>query len=119
MLIHGKERHFKLTIGASAAIAKLCPDGDLSRIEEKLNGTYTETIDFIAKMMVEMSRGYECAKAFEVPTYNPDPLTVEAVYAMTPPDLAEAQREMLAAFGADISPTVEIEESKKNKAAQE
>ena len=31
MLIHGKERRFMLTVGASMDIADLCPHGDITK----------------------------------------------------------------------------------------
>ena len=36
MKIGNKEYGFRLTVGASVQIAKLCPNGDLSRISEAI-----------------------------------------------------------------------------------
>ena len=40
MKIGNKEYGFRLTVGASLQIAKLCPNGDLSRISEAIGTQY-------------------------------------------------------------------------------
>ena len=57
MEIFGEEYGFKLTIGASAAIAELCPDGDLARIEEVLDEKrVAKVINFTASFIEAMAK---------------------------------------------------------------
>ena len=44
MIINGKDRKFLLTIGASAEISDLCPQGDLARLGEVFNQSYAKQI---------------------------------------------------------------------------
>ena len=116
MIVHGRERKFLLTIGASAAIADLCPDGELSRLDEVLDGSFSKSVRTTAKLIAAMSMGYEQAKAFEEPGYEPCPMTEAEILALTALQLKELQAEALAAFKADTEKTVETEPSKKEKA---
>ena len=116
MLIHGKERGFALTVGASAEIADLCPDGDLKRLGEVLDGKYGEMLRSTAKIIVAMSRGYEDGKAFEDPGYKPDPLTDREVLSLTTEDFRRLQSEAMDAFQAGHKTTVETEPEKKTAA---
>ena len=59
MIINGKERKFFLTVGASCAIAELCPDGDIAKIGELFRGRYSKNMTSVAKFIAAMNRGYE------------------------------------------------------------
>ena len=65
MVINGKEYGFKLTVGASIQIAKLCPNGDLSRIAEAVGGEYGQQAEAMAKFVEALSNGYAAAEEFE------------------------------------------------------
>lgn len=112
MIIHGKERKFLLTVGASAEIAELCPDGDLSRIGEALGVSFAKNLRFIARMIAAMSRGYEENRKYMEPGYEPDPLTVNEVLSLQMSEIKELQDEAFAAFKADTAPSVEVEQPK-------
>lgn len=115
MTVHGKERNFKLTVGASEAIAEMCPDGDLARIGEILDGPYTAVAKVAMSVIAELNRGYEEAKGYEEPGYTPDPITIAELSTLEFRELVAMQREALAAFRRDSTPTVEIEPDKDAK----
>lgn len=117
MKLFDKEYGFKLTVGASAELAKACPEGDMNRLDEVLDGAYSGTIDGASKFLLALSRGYEQARAFEEIGYKPQPLTEELIAAMDFDQFAEALREAGAAFRRDGAPTVEAESAKKNGGA--
>lgn len=114
MIVHGKERNFLLTVGASSEIADLCPGGDLSRIGEVLEGSYNKTLRTVAKMIAAMSRGYENNRKYEEPGYEPDPLTVDEIMSLPTKVLGELEAEALAKFSEDSGTSVEVEEPKKD-----
>lgn len=116
MKIHGKERKFMLTVGASAEIADLCPDGDLAKLPKLLEGRYSAITKATAKIIAALNKGYEDARAFEAEGYEADPLTVAEIMTLSPAELKELQDEALAAFVADKQPTVEVKPAKKGKA---
>ena len=120
MIIHGKERGFALTIGATIEIAEFCPNGDISRIGDAITrGGYARQMSNICKLIVALNRGYEERKAFEENGYVPDPLTEQEVRSLTTADLTALQGEAMAAFSRDAETTVETKPPKKETAPPE
>ena len=113
MKIFGEDYGFMLTIGASAAIAKLCPDGDISRMSEVIGGNYADAVNFSAKFIVAMANGYDEKKRFDGEEVSHKPLTIDMVMALPGSIFTEVQAAALAAFGEDIKPSVETKPSKK------
>ena len=113
MQVHGREVGFRFTVGASAKISDLCPDGDISRLGEVLEGQYGRVARDSAAIIAALSEGYEQARAFEIPGYEPQPLTVEEVLTLRMDEFAQLQQAALAAWSEDSKPTVEVEPEKK------
>lgn len=113
MKIFGEDYGFMLTIGASAEIAKLCPDGDISRMSEVIGGNYADAVNFSARFIVAMANGYDDKKRFDGEEVTHRPLTVEMIMALPGNLFAEIQTVALAAFGEDVKPSVETKPSKK------
>lgn len=114
MLIHGKERKFKLTVGASARVSEFCPDGDITRIADALKGSYATTMHNIAEIIAALSEGYENARAYEEEGYTPCPLTTPEILTLSMAELSALQNEALSAFSADAQTSVDLAPSKKN-----
>lgn len=113
MKIFGEDYGFMLTVGASAQIADLCPDGDLNRMGELLSGRMSKTIDFTASFIAAMAKGYDDAKRYEGEEITHKPLTADMVKSLPSEVFAEVQKTALAAFRGDTKTTVEVEPSKK------
>ena len=113
MQIYGREVGFRFTVGASAKISDLCPDGDITRLGEVLGGQYGQITRDTVAIMAALSEGYEQARSFEVPGHEPNPLTVDELFSLRPSELNALQREALAAWAEDRKPTVEVEPEKK------
>ena len=113
MQIYGREVGFRFTVGASAKISDLCPDGDISRLGEVLEGQYGKVARDSAAIVAALSEGYEQAQAYEVPGYRPRPLTVDEVMTLRVGEFAALQQAALAAWTEDSRPTVEVEPEKK------
>lgn len=121
MQVHGREVGFRFTVGASAKISDLCPDGDISRLGEVLEGGYGKVVRDTAAIIVAMSEGYAAALAFE--TFGradiggdwkpPRPLTVDEVLSLRNGEFVKLQQAALAAWMEDSKPTVEVEPEKK------
>lgn len=121
MQVHGREVGFRFTVGASAKISDLCPDGDISRLGEVLEGSYGKVVRDTAAIIVAMSEGYAAALAFE--TFGrayiggdwrpPRPLTVDEVLSLRESEFIQLQQAALAAWSEDSKPTVEVEPEKK------
>lgn len=113
MQVHGREVGFRFTVGASAKISDLCPDGDISRLGEVLEGQYGKVARDSAEIVAALSEGYEQAQAYEEPGYKPTPLTVDEVMTLRVDEFARLQQAALAAWMEDSKPTVEVEPEKK------
>lgn len=111
MKIGNKEYGFKLTVGASLQIAKLCPGGDLARIAEAVGGEYGQQADVMARLIVALSNGYAAAEEFEGRTANR--LTYEDVMAFSPAMFTDASAEAFKVFGVDAKGEIEVESEKK------
>lgn len=115
MYIFGKDYGFMLTVGASGEIADLCPDGDIERLGEALEGSYNQTLNVATGMIVAMSRGFETHRAFEEPGYKADPLTRDMILALSQADFKALEEEAVAAFSSSTRRSVEVvSTTKKN-----
>lgn len=113
MQIYGREVGFRFTVGASAKISDLCPDGDITRLGEVLEGQYGQVTRDTAAIMAALSEGYEQALSFEAPGHKPDPLTVDELFSLRPSEFNALQQAALASWAEDRKPTVEVEPEKK------
>lgn len=113
MQIYGREVGFRFTVGASAKISDLCPDGDITRLGEMLEGQYGQVTRDTAAILAALSEGYEQALSFEAPGHKPDPMTVDELFSLRPSEFSALQHAALAAWAEDSKPTVEVEPEKK------
>ena len=105
-----------LTVGASADIAELCPNGDMSKVGEVIaQASYAEQIKLTLKMAIAMNRGYEENKAFEIEGYKEDVLTEKELRTLKPAELEALSNEILAAYKGDMEPSIEVEPEKKTE----
>jgi hypothetical protein len=113
MKIFNGEYGFALTVGASAQIADLCPDGDLTRMGELLQGTFSQTVRFTAAFIEAMARGYDDLQIYEGKEITHEPLTARMVMALPSDVFRVVQEEALEAFRKDTETTVEVAKPKK------
>lgn len=113
MKIFGEEYGFALTVGASAEIAEMCPNGDIKRIGEILDGRYSQTLKFLVSFIVAMAKGYDAQKWVQGEDITHRPLTEEMVLALPNDVFKEVQSAAFEAFHADMKTSVEVAPSKK------
>lgn len=111
MKIGNKEYGFKLTVGASMQIAKLCPEGDLARIAEAVGTKYDQQADVMAKMIEALSNGYAAAEEFEGRQANR--ISYAEVLSLSPAAFTELSAEAFRVFGVDVKGEIEVETEKK------
>lgn len=118
MLVHGREVDFLLSVGASAEISEMCPEGDLNRIGELFeSNSYGNQVMNIAKIISALSNGYEQSRKYEDKAYVPNPLTVDEIMSLTTSEMKKVEACALAKFNADSQTTVEVENTKKEETA--
>lgn len=116
MEINGREVKFKRTIWATLAIAALCPDKDLEKLDAVLRENFVDGNMAAAQFICIMSEGYERAKAYEDPEYEMNPVTMDEI--MNLEDFDTFQNLFLAAAGVwktDARPSVETQPKSKKK----
>ena len=119
MIIFGEEYGFMLTVGASAAISDLCPDGDLQKLGGLLQGKTGDVIRFTAQFIVEMAKGFDDAKRFAGEEITHKPLTMDMVLALPSDVFKEVESAAVSAFRGDTKTTVEVAPPKKEESRQE
>ena len=115
MKIYGEEYGFMLTVGASALISDLCPDGDLTKMDALLNGRYSQTVNFTAAFIEAMAKGFDDAKRYAGEEITRKPLTAEMVKSLPIDVFRDVQAAALAAFKNDTTASVEVASSKKKE----
>ena len=114
MEIFGKERGFLMTVGASAEMAKRCPDHRLENWAAMLrDGDDAATIEHRAALICILNKGFEENKHFSNPEYTADPLTIPQVLSLPADQFLPLLNEALEA----TNPKREIESTplKKNE----
>lgn len=113
MKIGNKEYGFRLTVGASVQIAKLCPNGDLSRISEAIGTQYGTQAEAMAQVISALSNGYAAAENFAGRKANR--LSVEDVLSVDPNTFEALMKAAFAAFGNDVNGEIEVSGKKAAK----
>lgn len=116
MIIHGREVHFLLTVGATKKVARLCPESDIQNVGLIFEGKSTEKmIDVIAELSEAMSEGYEENQQYIVPGYEPKPVTAKEIMTLTINDLSALQEELMKEIGIGMKTEIEAEPEKEGK----
>lgn len=109
MQIHGREIGFRRTVLGNCEIAEICPNRDINKFNDLVNGDYITTQKAAASFMVALSKGYEMNRAFEEPGYQPRPLTVEELMLLDNEIFNELFVIAISRFADDGKTTVEAE----------
>ena len=115
MQIYNKEVGFALTVGASIEISKLCPDNDITRIDEVLGSDYVQNLETTVKMILIMNNAFVSVERLE--GRKADSITEEEVLSLTPRKITEVTKAMMDAFKNDSKGEVEVESKNWEKGA--
>lgn len=118
MLYLGKEYKFRFSVGAQIEIAKLCPDGDISKLKDALTGNPDRMYRTAAKMAAAMNRAYLYNERLEsgIPMSDWEPIvpiSEELVLNMDTDQFKELFGELLATYSAQGKPTQSVEPAQK------
>lgn len=111
MKLGDREYGFKMTVGASIQIAKLCPGNDLTKLGEAIGNGYGEQAEVMAQLIVALNNGYAAYEAFE--GRKAPRLTIDDVLSLSPDVFAEMSAEAIKAVIGDMSGEIEVESEKK------
>ena len=114
MIIHGKDIHMAMTVGASAAVGELCPDGELAKIGELFERPFAEQITVIAKVMAALVKGYEDKTYYETNgEHKRISFPVEEILSLSQEELLELEKEMFSAINNGAKTKVKTEAKKE------
>ena len=82
MEINGREIKFLRTVKATAEIAKLCPDKDISKLTVLFAKDFPTSVEVGAKIIHFLNEGYEMNKHFADRSYKPQPLEEEEILCL-------------------------------------
>ena len=116
MELNGREIRFRRTVYANCKIAEMSPNHDINRINDIFKASDTMVqLDFAMGFIIAMNEGYEKAKAFNEPGYEPHPITREELEFCDVDQLNDLFTEAEEAFRADGKVCVETEPRKTGK----
>ena len=116
MEYNGKKIGFKRTIGAVSDLAKIAPDGDLTRIGEIFSEkNLGVTVDSGAQFLAILNKWYEKSLAFENRDYTPDPVPADWFMMLDMEDFLNLFNEAMETFQDDDKPTIETVDAKGKK----
>ncbi len=115
MKIYNKEVGFALTVGASIEISKLCPDNDITRIDEVLGSDYVKNLETTVQMILIMNRAFVSVAKME--GREADSVTEEEILTLAPKKIAEVTQAMMEAFKGDSKGEVDVEVKNGEKGA--
>ncbi len=110
MIIRGKDRKFLLAVRGRDEISKLCPDGDISKIDELLKNA--KTTEFLRNVCLIMNRDYEDNRHYYDSSYEVDYITSLDLEMLTMEQFREIGDEAADAFLKGMGIDIEAEEPK-------
>ena len=119
MKIYGREIRFRRTVGATCDIADLCPDKDISRIGEVMNGGTTRSqFRFIYNFIMALNKGYEDAEQFKNKDHVKQVITFEELSTLDTDEAMALFKEAMEVFNGDGKTTVETEKKMEQDAVE-
>ena len=116
MEYNGRKIGFKRTIGAVSDLAKIAPNGDLTRIGEIFSDkNLGVTVESGAQFLAILNKWYEKSLVFENKDYKPDPIPVDWFLMLDMEEFLDLFNEAMAQFEADDKPTIETVDPKGKK----
>lgn len=103
MEINGKEIRFKATVGALIDLAEICPDGDVNRVTELVQGMTADTLKASVRIISILSNGS---------------LDEKEIRTLDVTELQALLDEAFAAFRADQQGKVDVKVTKKDEATE-
>jgi len=118
MKIRGREINFLRTVKTTSDISKLCPDGNIERVEELFAGTIADTLENGAKIIHFLNEGYEKNKKLDDPSYEPKIISVEEIMLLDEKTFEALLKSAFESFNVGAETTIELEDSKKKEMNQ-
>lgn len=114
MLIHGREIGFAFTVGASAEVAKLCPNNDITRIGEVLGPDFVKNVEISTTLILLLNDGHVGIE--KLMGRDAERITREEIMLLTPAELNAVTAHIMQTMAGDSHR--EVEAAPKNEGAE-
>ena len=101
MKLNGKEILFRRSVRATADLAEICPNKDIAKIGELMNGGTGQQLATGAVLIHVLNAAYESHRAMTEPGYEPRAITVDEIMDLDETEYMTLMTEALAVFRAD------------------
>ena len=115
MIINGREIKFLRTVKATAEIAKICPDKDISNLTVIFSQDFPTSVEAGAKIIHFLNEGYEMNKHVMDRSYKPQPLEVDEILCLDNDTFQLLMESAMKGLNNGAETSVEIEEPKKKE----
>ena len=114
MLIHGREIGFAFTVGASAEVAKMCPNNDITRIGEVLGADFVKNVEISTALILLLNDGYVGIE--KLMGREAERITRDEILLLTPAELNAVVAHIMHTMAGDSHR--EVEATPKNEGAE-
>lgn len=114
MLIHGREIGFAFTVGASAEVAKLCPNNDITRIGEVLGPDFAKNVEISTTLILLLNDGHVGIE--KLMGREAERITREEIMLLTPAEFNAVTAHIMQTMAGDSRG--EVEATPKNEGAE-
>lgn len=112
-----REVHFIRSVWAERQLAKLCPNNNISKLDEVLaTEDFDKQISTIERIIIILNEAYCRKEKFLNPNFDEKPITIEELDCLTEDELMELSNKAFESFSDDGK--VEIEIEPKNEKAE-
>lgn len=118
MVVLGKDIKFRRSVQANCEIADICPDKDINKFNELINGNYPTAQKAAATFVVALNRAYEDYANYIDPAHEPDPVSIREIMMLDNEQFNDLFMEALKVFADDGKTTVETEPLKKTESVE-
>lgn len=118
MVVLGKDIKFRRSVQANCEIADICPNKDINKFNELINGNYPTAQKAAATFIVALNRAYEDYANYIDPAHEPDPVSIREIMMLDNEQFNDLFMEALKVFADDGKTTVETEPLKKTESVE-
>ena len=118
MVVLGKDIKFRRSVQANCEIADICPNKDINKFNELINGNYPTAQKAAATFIVALNRAHEDYANYIDPAHEPDPVSIREIMMLDNEQFNDLFMEALKVFADDGKTTVETEPLKKTESVE-
>lgn len=101
MVINGRDIRFRRSVRATADLAEICPNKDISKLGELMAGGTAQQMVTAAMLIHILNNAYEKHEHIVNPEYEANPISVDEIMDLDEVEFTALMTEAVAAFRMD------------------